>query len=422
MALFSWSPDENWAGYFFITASVASTLSNQQDSVDIPILVTRLLPHRSIQLDADGKIALELLTIRPGSFPMGDRNGDWIEKPVHNVTITKEFEIGKYEVTQEQWTAVMGNNPSRQGPQNPVENVSWNGCQEFCRKLTEKFADKDKKRKILPAHRGAVGICLPAEGTRSYCFGDEVEKLDYFAWHRKNAGNPPAHPVGEKLPNIWGLYDMHGGVREWCADWFPNLDYQGASQEDPFVMPNHSSGSIATFNGAEVLMTRPEMPHSNRDYDDADNATSSTGFRVVCIRGYLPSDDAELRLANIGRKSISGGRPLSFQVSVENAQDWNGNLRFSLLDNGIPSNRARIDPVTGVFTWQPEEFRAGQTAAFTVFVSDSAGIQSDQQSFNVFVEKSKNRSPSPEDRCPEDDQARRPRSCFNKVRCTHPCK
>jgi hypothetical protein len=132
-----------------------------------------------------------------------------------------------------------------------------------------------------------------------------------------------------------------------------------------------------------------ECRAAHRDSRDADYPSFTTGFRVACIRGSAPASEGPLRLDNIGRKSIPAGKTLTFPVSVENANDWIGNLRFCLIDN--PSDSARINSVTGEFTWQPDDFRENQTVTFTVFVSDAVGIQKDQQSFKVYVERPKNR-------------------------------
>ena len=114
---------------------------------------------KQISLDLGGGIKIELVLIQPGSFMMGDEKGDDEEKPVHKVTISKPFYMGKFEVTQEQWQAVMGTNPSHfKGAKNPVDRVSWEACQTFIKKLNEKFA---APASLQPADRGTMGIRLP---------------------------------------------------------------------------------------------------------------------------------------------------------------------------------------------------------------------------------------------------------------------
>ena len=115
---------------------------------------------KEISFDLGRGIKVNFVLIRPGSFMMGDENGDDDEKPVHKVTISKPFYLGKFEVTQQQWQAVMGSNPSHfRGAKNPVDRVSWEACQAFIKRLNEKFASRGCQ--VRPAHRGRMGIRLP---------------------------------------------------------------------------------------------------------------------------------------------------------------------------------------------------------------------------------------------------------------------
>jgi len=168
---------------------------------------------KQLTLDLDGGVKLELVLIPAGKFMMGSEKGVPVlpiggaEKPVHEVTISQPFCMGKYVVIQEQWQAIMGNNPSTfQGAKNPVEGVSWNDAQEFCKKVSEKVA----KTVRLPTEAEWEYACR-AGSTTEYCFGDAENGLADYAWFSVNSGNTP-HPVGEKKPNAWGLYDMHGNV------------------------------------------------------------------------------------------------------------------------------------------------------------------------------------------------------------------
>lgn len=139
------------------------------------------------------------------------------EKPAHAVTITKEFEIGRHEVTQALWQAVTGSNPSTfKGPDRPVEQVSWNDVQEFLAVLNG-LGDGYHYR--LPTE--AEWEYAARAGTTAEYYGD----LDAIAWYGPNSGNQ-THPVGEKEPNAWGLYDTHGNVWEWCQDWYADDDYE----------------------------------------------------------------------------------------------------------------------------------------------------------------------------------------------------
>jgi len=176
-------------------------------------------------VDLGNDVKLGMVLIPAGSFTMGDDN----EKPAHKVTITKPFYLGKYEVTQEQWEAVMGNNPSKfKGPKNPVEQVSWDDCQQFLVKLNTKASGQGGKF-VLPTEAQWEYACR-AGSTSKFCFGDEEKQLGEYAWYNENSGGK-THPVGEKKPNNFGLYDMHGNVWEWCQDWY--VKYDADAVDDP---------------------------------------------------------------------------------------------------------------------------------------------------------------------------------------------
>ena len=132
----------------------------------------------------------------------------------------KSWLMGKYPVTQEQYEALMNNNPSQfKGIDRPVERVSWNDAQEFCRKASEVTG----KQVRLPSEI-EWEYAARAGTTTTYFFGNDAQDLDKYAWYDKNS-NQQTHPVGTKEPNPWGLYDMLGNVWEWCADnWHDQLE------------------------------------------------------------------------------------------------------------------------------------------------------------------------------------------------------
>ena len=180
-------------------------------------------------------LGLELVPISTGEFIMGSsasesgRSPD--EGPQTRVTITRAFWLGKTEVTQGQWEALMGRNPSNfKGADRPVEQVSWNDAMEFCRKLTE----REHLAGRLPE---GFEYTLPTEAQWEYACraGTTGEyggggNLGDMGWYSQNSGNT-THPVGQKQANAWGLYDMHGNVWEWCLDWYGN--YPSGSVRDP---------------------------------------------------------------------------------------------------------------------------------------------------------------------------------------------
>ena len=161
----------------------------------------------------ENSIGMKFTHIPAGEFMMGsDESGD--EQPVHKVKISKPFYLGTYPVTQREWKAVMGDNPSIfKGDDLPVDNVSWNHVQEFIKNLNQKEG-ADKYR--LPSEAEWEYACRAGTTTR-YSFGDDERKLGEYAWYSSNS-DKKTHPVGEKKPNPWGLYGMHGNIREWVQD------------------------------------------------------------------------------------------------------------------------------------------------------------------------------------------------------------
>ena len=142
-------------------------------------------PPKTLTVDLGGGVKLDLVLIPTGSFTMGDAASPGFEHsevPAHKVTITKPFYLGKYEVTQEQWEAVMGSNPSNfKGPKNPVEQVSWDDCQAFLDKLNTKSGGQGSKF-VLPTEAQWEYACR-AESTGKFCFGDDEKQLGEYAWY-----------------------------------------------------------------------------------------------------------------------------------------------------------------------------------------------------------------------------------------------
>ncbi|MEX0321475.1 MAG: bifunctional serine/threonine-protein kinase/formylglycine-generating enzyme family protein [Puniceicoccaceae bacterium] len=199
----------------------------------------------------DGE-SVELKWIKSGSFTMGspsnekDRDSD--EKQ-HSVRLSRGYWLGKYEVTQGDWEALMGNNPSRfksSGKQAPVESVSWDDAMEFCRKLTERERAAGRLPEgmwyTLPTEAQWEYACRAGTATRFYT-GNNDSDLDKAGWYDSNSGSK-THPVGQKQPNTWGLYDMHGNVWEWCLDW--KDDYPAGTVTDP---TGPSSGARRVLRG-----------------------------------------------------------------------------------------------------------------------------------------------------------------------------
>jgi len=225
------------------------------------------VPGKPQIVDLGGGVTLDLVLIRPGTFTMGsDEGGD---ERAHQVTLTKPFYLGKTEVTQEQWQQVMGGNPSEfKDAKNPVENVSWDDCQEFVVKLRKKVPGQTFR---LPTEAEWEYSC------RAGTTGDYAGNLDDMAWYDDNSGSK-THPVGQKKPNAWGLYDMHGNVWEWCADWYGD-DPHGAVT-DP-TGPN--TGSARVYRGGSWTSGGSRCRSAYRYRSTPDYRSFYVGFRVAAV-------------------------------------------------------------------------------------------------------------------------------------------
>ena len=185
---------------------------------------TESLPAGSVIRDAPDNI--EMVYIPSGTFSMGSNNAE-DEKPPHEVNLDGYY-IGKYLVTQKDWVAVMGRNPSAfKGDDLPVENVSWYDAQEFSRKLSEKTGQKYR----LPTEAEWEYACRAGSTARLY-FGNDDSITGEYAWYKDNSDGK-TQPVGLKKPNAWGLYDMSGNVGEWCQDWWDPEYYQRSVSNNP---------------------------------------------------------------------------------------------------------------------------------------------------------------------------------------------
>jgi len=223
----------------------------------------------------DTTTGMEFVRVPGGCFQMGDTFGDGYkdEKPVHEVCVSN-FAIGKYEVTQGQWQAIMGNNPSNFsscGSNCPVEKVSWNDTQEFIRKLNS---------------QSGKGYRLPTEAEWEYAArsGGKSEKYsgadtpDNVGWYNANSGRM-THPAGEKRANGLGIYDMTGNVWEWCNDWYDENYYQGTPpRNNP---QGASSGQYRVLRGGSWGDGPEDVRASRRGGGGPDNRYFISGFRLV---------------------------------------------------------------------------------------------------------------------------------------------
>ena len=223
------------------------------------------------------RTGIEFVLVESGRFQMGSNHGDSDEQPVHPVTIGQPFYLAKTEVTQNQWEALMGNNPSHfKGPNHPVQQVSWDDCQEFLKKLNEK---KPKGwRFTLPSEAQWEYACRA--GTKGkYSLGDDEKQLGQYAWCAVNA-DLGTHDVATRSANPWGLCDRHGNVWEWCEDTYQK-SYDRA--------PRDGSAWVVRGTGDRVIRggswddTAGSCRSANRNGGLASNGSYYAGFRPAIV-------------------------------------------------------------------------------------------------------------------------------------------
>jgi formylglycine-generating enzyme required for sulfatase activity len=266
-------------------------------------------------------LPIEMVKIPAGTFQMGEEG---LATPVHSVTLTG-FYMGKYAVTQEQYLAVMGVNPSffngvpgvpegstrdtgtppgEVQEKRPVERVTWFDAVEFCNKLsileglTPAYAISDIIRHedgfiiaaTVAVNWNANGYRLPTESeweyacragtTTAYSFGDDAAQLGEYAWFSGNSNTDDttikSHQVGLKKPNEWGLYDMHGNVWEWVWDWWAS--YTAEAKTDP---RGPGTGTYRVERGGSWHLVARHLRSANRSGNGPSSRFSSLGFRVV---------------------------------------------------------------------------------------------------------------------------------------------
>jgi formylglycine-generating enzyme required for sulfatase activity len=251
---------------------------------------TSAMPSVGQPQQMQNRTGIEFVWIPAGSFMMGSANGDGDEKPVHRVTISEGFYMGKYEVTQAQWQTVMGNNPSYfKGCANcPVERVSWDVAVSFLAQLN--------------VRNDGYTYRLPSEAEWEYAAraettGDYAGDLDAIAWYYNNSGdtrlrgvrdsneleanNNRTHPVGSKQPNAFGLFDMHGNVWEWCQDWHHD-SYAGAPT-DGSTWLSDGEQKYRVLRGGSWDYFADYCRSASRHKRAPDFRNYNIGFRVVMV-------------------------------------------------------------------------------------------------------------------------------------------
>jgi formylglycine-generating enzyme required for sulfatase activity len=217
----------------------------------------------------------EMVFVEGGTFTMGctseQSDCNDAEKPTHRVTVSS-FQIGKYEVTQAQWRAVMGSNPSHFSNCDdcPVEKVSWNDVQEFIRKLNRQTGRNYR----LPTEAEWEYAVRGGAESKGYKYAGSND-INRVAWYTSNSGSI-THPVGQKQANELGIHDMTGNVWEWCEDWYG--DYSSSNQTNPKGSEN---GAYRVLRGGSWKRNTESCRVSRRDYFNPDSRNDSGGFRLV---------------------------------------------------------------------------------------------------------------------------------------------
>lgn len=237
----------------------------------------------------ENSFGMKFVRIPKGTFLMGTpegakvRHAD-IQRPQHRVEITKDFYIGATEVTQGQWKAVTDTEPwlyrdsGPTGDDYPAMFICWDDAVIFCRILSR----KEGKTYRLPWEAEWEYACRGG-ATTQYCFGDDGNELGEYAWWGAlfggtAKGEPYAHQVAQKKPNQYGLFDMHGNLKEWCGDWYDGEYYNSSPLRDPH---GPTSGSARVLRGGSASSDPDGVRCASRDANRPDEPNDGYGFRVV---------------------------------------------------------------------------------------------------------------------------------------------
>ena len=259
------------------TASISGSLTSSTSSFTANTLSSSSSSPsgNTITIPVKNGISIEMVKVEAGSFNMGAtpemENPYDSEKPVHRVTLTNNYYIGKYEVTQALWQAVMGSNPSGfKGDNLPVEEVSWNECQDFISKLNAMTG----KRFRLPTEAEWEYAARGGKKSRGYQYSGN-NTLGDIAWYSGNSSSR-THAVGTKQPNELGIYDMAGNVWEWCQDW------KGSYSSSPLVNPIGAvSGSLRVYRGGSWSSSARGCRTSCRNCFTPNGRDNNLGLRLV---------------------------------------------------------------------------------------------------------------------------------------------
>ena len=235
-------------------------------------------------------VKLEMVYCPAGTFMMGspeDELGRYDDETQHEVTLTESFWIGKTPITQVQYKAITGENPAEKdygvGDNNPIYNVSWHDCVAFCEKLNQLKIAPSGYRFALPTEAQWEYACRAGtttalnNGKPIISEDGECPNLDEVGWYLENA-DYDTRPVGEKQPNAWGIYDMHGNIWEWCADWYG--DYPAGAVTNPM---GPETGEYCVLRGGSWYDFAGSCRSAIRGISDPNNYGGDGGFRLALI-------------------------------------------------------------------------------------------------------------------------------------------
>ena len=277
--------------------------SQQHMPRPLSIFLSSLVIFGMMQLDSlllaqppkelTNSIGIKLVLISKGTFMMGSpesEEGRRENETQHEVTISNDYYLGAYEVTQTQYQTVIGNNPScyqgalvgNQNADLPVENVSLDDAVEFCNKLSELPEEKKAGRVYrLPTEAQWEYACRAGSKT-IYSFDDEEGLLPEYGWFKRNSSQR-THTVGLLEPNAWGLYDMHGNVWEWCSDWYG--EYPKGAVSDP---TGPTMGTDRVNRGGCWLYLAANCRSASRNWAKSSYQDGLLGFRVALSSSRIP--------------------------------------------------------------------------------------------------------------------------------------
>ena len=284
------APSRAGLNLIYFEFDLKSSGENDMRSLVLSIVLFVVCPAFGQQpKEITNSIGMKLVLIHAGTFTMGsdEKPEGLLTKPPHEVTISKPYYLGAYEVTQDEYEKVMGNNPSRfKGAKNPVEKVGWDDAVSFCKKLSEMPKEKAAGREYrLPTEAEWEYACR-AGSTTSYSFGETAESLGEYDWFAVGSAGK-SHPVGEKKANRWGLYDMHGNVWEWCQDRFGN--YPTGASTDP---KGPSGDLLRVYRGGCWSLDAGLCRSAIRNGFDSSASNYVSGFRVA-LSPYVKQPEAD---------------------------------------------------------------------------------------------------------------------------------